>query len=139
MRSRAKGAAGERAAAKEWARVMGGTARRGQQFSGSPDSPDVVTSISGIHLEVKRTERGNPYGWIDQAVRDAGEQCPVVLHRRNKREWLLIVRLDDAPRMLAALNDSQVQTLGGGQIPPDVPGQVFPAAPVKDGGDAGVL
>lgn len=139
MRSRAKGAAGERAAAKEWARVMGGTARRGQQFSGSADSPDVVTSISGIHLEVKRTERGNPYGWIDQAVRDAGEQCPVVLHRRNKREWLLIVRLDDAPRMLAALNDSQVQTLGGGQIPPDVPGQVFPAAPVKDGGDAGVL
>jgi hypothetical protein len=118
---------------------MGGTARRGQQFSGSPDSPDVVTSISGIHLEVKRTERGNPYGWIDQAVRDAGEQCPVVLHRRNKREWLLIVRLDDAPRMLAALNDSQVQTLGGGQISPDVPGQVFPAAPVKDGGDAGVL
>lgn len=139
MNSRAKGAAGEREASKEWARVMGGEARRGQQFSGSPDSPDVVTSIAGIHLEVKRTERGNPYNWVDQAVSDAGEQCPVVLHRRNNREWLLIVRLDDVPELLAAINGAQVPPMGGRQVPAAVPGADLPPPSGQDGPDARVL
>lgn len=139
MNSRAKGAAGEREASKEWARVLGGEARRGQQFSGSPDSPDVVTSIQGIHLEVKRTEKGNPYKWIDQAVADAGGSCPIVLHRRNNREWLLIVRLNDAPAMLAAINGAQVSQVGGGQVPSAVPGANLPPAAEPDGPDAGVL
>ena len=41
MNSRAKGARGERLWRDEL-RAQGFTARRGQQFSGSPDSPDVV-------------------------------------------------------------------------------------------------
>ena len=100
--SRAKGARAEREAAKIWSDVMGCSARRGQQFSGGKDSPDVVHTLEGIHLEVKRVERGNPYDWVGQAIVDAGDgQVPVVLHRRNNKPWLLIVRLEDVPMLMA--------------------------------------
>lgn len=102
MNSRQKGARGEREAASAWVEAMGGEARRGQQFAGGTDSPDVVTSYPLIHLECKRVERGNPYQWIDQAVADAGNKVPVVLHKRNRREWLFITRLADVRRLLAA-------------------------------------
>lgn len=119
MRSRDKGARGEREAAQWWALATGATCRRGQQFSGSPDSPDVVTSQAGIHLEVKRVERGNPYDWVDQAVRDAETKCPVVLHRRNNRPWLVVVRLSDVMRLAQALVETAPK-VGELEIPADV-------------------
>lgn len=51
--------------------------------------------MEGVHIEVKRVERGNVHNWMDQAVRDAGDQCPVVMHRKNRTEWLITVRLTD--------------------------------------------
>ena len=39
-------------------------ARRGQQFAGSPDSPDVVSSDFPFHIECKAVERLN----IDNAM-----------------------------------------------------------------------
>ena len=121
INSRAKGAAAEREAAKVWAEVMGCEARRGQQFSGGKESPDVVQSISGIHLEVKRVERGNPHAWMAQAIYDAGDQVPVVLHRKNHRDWLCIVRLSDVPRFIQACAGQETQAVGGGAVPADVP------------------
>jgi len=121
MRSRAKGKRGELDAAKEWVRVMGGSARRGQQFAGGQESPDVVCSHVNLHLEVKRCEAGNPYRWMDQAVVDAGDKVPLVLHRRNGRDWLLIVRLDDAPRLAQEIVE-EAQALGRGTFPPAFPG-----------------
>lgn len=132
MNSRAKGARGEREAASAWVDAVGGTARRGQQFAGGTDSPDVVTSFPDIHLEVKRTERGNPYVWIEQAVRDAGGRCPVVLHKRNNQPWLLIVRLSDVQRLAAQIGP-QAEALGGGPIPRDLPDQGVPPATGEDG------
>lgn len=132
MNSRAKGARGEREAAAAWVDAVGGTARRGQQFAGGTDSPDVVTSCPDIHLEVKRVERGNPYGWMEQAVRDAGGRCPVVLHKRNNKPWLLIVRLSDVQR-LAAQVGPQAEAMGGGPLPGDVPDPGVPPAPGADG------
>ena len=117
---RAKGAAAEREAAKEWARVMGCDARRGQQFSGGKESPDVVQSIAGIHLEVKRVERGNPYDWMAQAIYDAGDQVPVVLHRKNRCDWLCIVRLNDVPRLIQACAAAETQAVGGPEVSADV-------------------
>ena len=116
MRSRDKGARGERDAAQAWSSVIGGQARRGQQFSGSPESPDVVIDSPRIHLEVKRTERGNLYSWLDQAIADAGEKIPVVLHRRNRREWVLVVRLSDVPGLSAEIA-AETQAVGRGQVP----------------------
>jgi hypothetical protein len=126
MNSRAKGARGEREAAQAWVESMAAagisvTARRGQQFSGGTESPDVVTSLPTIHLEVKRTEKGNPYHWVEQAVRDAGPKLPIVLHRRNGQEWLAIVRLEDVPRLAAELG-SQAQKVGKQPLPADLPG-----------------
>lgn len=102
LNSRAKGAAAEREAAAAIADTLHCTARRGQQFSGGPDSPDIISSI-GIHWECKRVERGNPYVWLDQAVRDSGGKVPVVVHRKNRREWIIVMRLTDAPSFAKAV------------------------------------
>ena len=76
-------------------RDHGHEARRGQQFSGSPDSPDVISDLP-FHFEVKRVERLNIYQAIDQAVRDCGEgKSPVVAHRRNRGQWLVTMRAED--------------------------------------------
>jgi Holliday junction resolvase len=131
VNSRQKGARGEREAAKEWVRVLGGSARRGQQFSGSKESPDIVTSHGGIHVEVKRTERGNPYDWLDQARRDAGGRLPVVLHKRNNRKWLLILELEDAPRLAQEIG-RQVEGVGPGEVAAPVSGEDLPAPPEAD-------
>lgn len=133
IQSRNKGAAGEREAAKEWAKVVGTKARRGQQFAGGNDSPDIVHGLGDtIHIEVKRTERGNPYVWLDQAVRDAGGKIPLVLHRRNNKPWLVIVRLDDVTRFAAEIA-TETEALGGGPFPRVVSGEGVPPTTGSDG------
>src|ERR1039457_4030772 len=95
MNSCNKGKVGER----EWAgqlRYQGFQARRGQQFSGSPDSPDVVCEeLAKYHFEVKRAERLNILDAMLQAIGDAGTKTPVVAHRRNHGHWLVTMRADD--------------------------------------------
>jgi Holliday junction resolvase len=89
VNSRAKGARGERQWRDEL-RAHGFLARRGQQFSGSPDSPDVICDeLSWLHFEVKAVERLNIEDAMDQARRDAGAKTPVVAHRRSFRRWLV--------------------------------------------------
>lgn len=132
INSRQKGARAEREAAQVWQSLFGCEARRGQQFSGGTESPDVVTSMSAIHLEVKRVERGNPYGWMAQAVRDAGPKLPIVLHRRNGAEWLAIVRLADVPRLAQEIG-AQVAQVGERPLPADVPVPGVSAAVGQDG------
>jgi len=134
--SRAKGARGERDAARAWSEATGACCRRGQQFSGSPDSPDVVTSQPDIHLEVKRVERGNPYDWLDQAVLDAGVKCPVVLHRRNNRPWIVIVRLDDVRRLANSIAPPAAE-VGEQSLPTAVSRSGVSAELKADGGQPG--
>ena len=91
--SREKGKRGERAVAALF-REYGFDAHRGQQYHGGSDSPDVV-GVPGLHIEVKRTERLNLYDALAQAKRDAGEDLPVVIHRKNDSEWVTIMSFDD--------------------------------------------
>lgn len=98
--SRSKGARGEREAA-ELLRTHGFQAHRGRQYHGGADSPDVVHTIPGIHIEVKRVEALHLWGAMDQASNDAGERVPMVLHRRNNRPWLAILPADDLLELLA--------------------------------------
>lgn len=115
MNSRDKGKRGEREAAKVLADVLGCQAKRGVQYQGGTDSPDVVHTIPDMHIEVKRCERVQIHQWMEQSVRDAGGSVPTVLHRKNGTEWLLTLRLIDAPRLaqiLAAATDSLPETLG---------------------------
>ena len=98
--SRDKGARGERELAAELQRLFGVDARRGVQYHGGADSPDVVSDFGGIHFEVKRAERISLYPAMKQAINDAGGKIPVVCHRQNREEWLVIVRLADLPRLI---------------------------------------
>lgn len=94
INSRAKGCRGEREFAGEL-RKAGHDARRGQQFSGLGESPDVVSSLP-FHFEVKRTESLSLYTAMAQAIRDAAPgKPPVVAHKRNGKEWLVVMRLED--------------------------------------------
>ena len=90
MNSRAKGARGERAF-RDLLRAEGYEARRGQQFSGSPDSPDVVCpDLAQYHFECKCVERLNIEDAMAQARRDAGAaKTPIVAHKRNHCNWLI--------------------------------------------------
>lgn len=93
MNSRQKGKRGELELAKIL-RDFGFDARRGVQYKGGQDSPDVV-GIKGIHIECKRVEKGSVYDWMEQSERDAGDEIPVVMWRRNGKRWLVIQYLDD--------------------------------------------
>lgn len=96
MNSREKGKRGEREAAKAWNdEGLPGDARRGQQFSGLEGRDVVVDPRLRLHLEVKRTEKLNLYEALTQAYEDADPlDVPIVLHRRNRKPWVAIVRLD---------------------------------------------
>ncbi len=92
--SRRKGKRGELEAAAEIRRLLGLSARRGRQYRGGPDSPDVIADIPGVHFEVKRTERLRIYEAVEQACQDAKDLVPVVLFRSNRQPWLAIVPLE---------------------------------------------
>jgi len=99
--SRTKGKVGERELAA-FLRDYGYTAaRRGQQYAGGNQSPDVV-GIPGVHIECKRCESGSLYSWLDQAIIEAGiGEIPVVMHRKSKRGWVGILKLEDLMTLIA--------------------------------------
>lgn len=90
--SRRKGKTGE----LEFVHLLGSygyKARRGQQFKGTPDSPDIICEdIPHIHFEVKRTERFQLYKFLDQAAADCSpDQIPVVAHRQSRQDWVIVI------------------------------------------------
>ena len=99
-RSKEKGKRGELEVA-HLLKEYGFTGRRGQQFKGGTDSPDVVCDMEGFHIEVKRTEGINVYEAVAQARRDRKPgETPLVLHRRNGKPWLAVLYADDLLRLL---------------------------------------
>lgn len=93
--SRAKGKRGELELAAEL-RTYGFDARRGQQYRGGGDSPDVV-GLPGVHIECKRVQALNIEKAMAQSRRDAegtGE-VPVVMHRRNREGWKVTMDLGE--------------------------------------------
>lgn len=74
MNSRAKGQRGERELA-DFITAAGFPARRGQQFAGGPDSPDVVCPGLPFHIEAKRTERLNPDAAAFLAIVSRAHAC----------------------------------------------------------------
>lgn len=94
--SRDKGKRGELA----WRDVLlqhGIQARRGRQFSGSPDSPDVIAEgMESYHCEVKNVEALKAYPAMEQAISDAGTgKVPYIAHKRNGKGWLVFLRASD--------------------------------------------
>jgi len=94
VNSKQKGKRGE----LEFCRYLkdkGYEARRGQQYKGTSDSPDIISNLDSLHFEVKRTEKLSVYKALEQAKQDCGDKIPVVVHRRNNKPWIAIVYADD--------------------------------------------
>lgn len=99
MRSKTKGKVGEREAAAALNEVLGTDCRRGVQYQGGADSPDVI-GLPGVHVEVKRVEALNIRKAFEQSAHDAAVgKVPVVLHRQNRAPWLMTCRLTDLPAL----------------------------------------
>jgi Holliday junction resolvase len=93
VNSKQKGKKGELELAK-LLREYGYDTRRGQQYSGI-EGMDIV-GLPYIHVEVKRRERLNIYDAMRQAARDAkDDEKPAVFWRKNKENWLVIMKLED--------------------------------------------
>jgi hypothetical protein len=93
--SRQKGKRGEREAAAELGAILNVEARRGVQYQGGPDSPDVVLPGVPIHVEAKRTERLSLWAAVEQAKTDApAGVVPIVWHKANRRGSVIIVETD---------------------------------------------
>lgn len=103
VNSRDKGKRGEREVAKIYRDHGWSKARRGQQFSGSPESPDVVGGPEGFHTEVKFTEVTKLYDWLEQARADKYEsEAPLIVHRKKGKEWLAILPLEDLLKLITS-------------------------------------
>jgi Holliday junction resolvase len=88
--SRNKGKRGEREWSQELRSRGFASARRGQQFAGGNDSPDVVCDELPIHWEVKRQERANLGKAYKQASNDASiDREPVVVEKKNHNPWMI--------------------------------------------------
>lgn len=98
MNSKQKGKRGE----LEWAKWLRDNLKvqaiRGVQYCGASNSPDVVGLVS-THFECKRVEALNIDKAMEQASRDCGPNVPVVVHRKNRGEWLVTVKAKDWKRI----------------------------------------
>lgn len=94
INSRSKGARGERLWRDEL-RAEGFTARRGQQFSGSPDSPDVICEeLKNLHMEVKFVQNLNLDKACEQAEKDSRGKRYIVAHKKNNKAWKVTMPSD---------------------------------------------
>jgi hypothetical protein len=90
-------------------RKYGFEARRGQQFKGTEDSPDVIHDMTGLAVEVKLREAfsiNDLYKTVDKAQEDAAaDEDAVVFYRRNKKPWLAVMDGERFVELLQELYD----------------------------------
>lgn len=106
--SREKGKQGERELAAELRRLGFDSARRAQQYCGAESSADVL-GLEKVHIECKRCESLSIYKAMQQAMRDAGEtqDIPLVMHRRSRQPWLVVMKIEDWAEMYQAYIQQQ--------------------------------
>ena len=92
--SRDKGKRFEREVARMF-RDWGYDAHRTAQYRGNTGQAADVEGVPGFHIEAKHQERMKLYEWMDQAVRDAKDGKPVVIHKANNRPVLVTMLFDD--------------------------------------------
>lgn len=117
-KSRRKGVVGEQDACKALADVWPGLKRQYGQARKESDCPDVDAPGCPVWIEVKRQEAINVHAAMAQAVRALKEPAvwvaangaaysssmshrpPVIVHKRNRGEWLVTVRAKDLKRLV---------------------------------------
>lgn len=88
-------------------REQGFEARRGQQFKGTEDSPDVIHNMEGFFIEVKLRQAFNLHDTIDKAQEEAAGETPIVFHRKNGKPWLVTMTAEDFFETIEELYDVQ--------------------------------
>jgi hypothetical protein len=95
INSKKKGSRAELALSHELTRLFKVDARRGQQYQGGQDSPDIVFD-KRISIECKHVNKLNINQAMLQSKNDsAPSQVPVVIHKADFKPWLVTVPLDD--------------------------------------------
>ena len=93
--SQRKGADGERELAEILQRYGYDCNRGGSLTFGEVAD---ITGLPGIHIEVKRVEKLNVVEAMEQSIRDSERMrdgMPALFHRRNRKPWLVTMRLVD--------------------------------------------
>ena len=112
LNSRQKGKGGELEACQILRELFGWVAQRSQQFCGRGGDADIkVAQTPGLFWEIKRQEKLEVHKAMRRASEDSGRQCPVLMHRRNRSEWLLTIRLIDLPRLCHAYQSASDDSL----------------------------
>lgn len=108
--SRDKGKRGELEACEALAHVWPGLERTYHQARDGSDAPDIDGPGCPVWIEVKRQERINVHEAMKQALdasldeegflmlRGGVVRPPVIVHKRNRGEWLVTMRAKDLPR-----------------------------------------
>jgi hypothetical protein len=118
VNSRRKGKNGELEAAEVLRTLFGWTTRRTQQYSGTSDTADLrVEQTPQLFWEVKRVERLNIPKTMRIAVGQCGRRTPVLLHRPDRSDWLLTIRLCDLPVLCHAYESAQTEPVAASALP----------------------
>ncbi len=105
INSRRKGKVGELELC-EFLRAYGYAARRGQQFAGSPDSPDVITDLDAhCFFDAKRVESLQIHPALAQVTNDEGGRGrhPIVMFKRNRSDWIAVLSARELMKLITAL------------------------------------
>lgn len=94
INSRDKGRRGEIELAKELMKYGYEDSERTGQFCGKSGDAD-VRGVPYLHIECKRVEQLNIEKALQQAEEDHKKNTiPVVMHRKNREQWKVTLRLD---------------------------------------------
>lgn len=128
-KARSKGIRGELEACKALAEVWPGLKRIYGQARANSSSPDIDAPGCPVFIEVKRQESINVHAAMEQAVEACAQGAkessgyvigatpavarigyaalarpPVIIHKRNRGEWLVTVRVRDLARLYKHCN-----------------------------------
>ena len=77
--------------------------RNDQRYISGHWNPDILLEVQGTeyHCEIKRVEQLNLGAALRQAERDTdgSGRVPVVIHRRNREQWIVSMNLEDFLRL----------------------------------------
>lgn len=107
INSRQKGARGERLV-RDIFIAHGYPARRGQQFAGGTDSPDVIIpDLEWLHVESKFVENLDLNKALEQSERDAEGKFAIVMHKKKNKDWLVTMSVESFFELLTKAHDEQ--------------------------------
>ena len=104
MNSPEKGKRVEREVAKLCRSLGFRGSRRGRQYAGHPESPDIFL-CEGVHVEVKGTQRFNYLPVMEKLDKECGNgDIPLILHKYNRQIVRAIFNWQDVWDLYNALD-----------------------------------